>query len=458
MDKKKTDYSWKEFLVLCLASVSGTAVIYLFQVLSSLITIFLAIPFDKTATLNVVVFVLIFALGLTQLAFLFFARINSLSLRTIGFLVKEGQRPRFLIGITAVFLCSLISMLMGLNMGGEAPSVYLGGAIFGFLFYLFFKKFSDKRKIIETSLFIGSGVGFGLAFQNPLAGLLIGLTGTTLKEIDWKRGFETLFACLMSYGFYGLLRWMYFPIKSSDWVGNFFYLGYRNEQIAPFSQDGYLLMLLLPGFCLLAALLYVLLIGTSRKLLVRDSWWSYFVSLGLVTLVGGLMYLNFGNDVIGSGSNIILDRSWNASLGIVFSLLGLRLMMTILSFNSHFFGGMVVPTLAMGALVGEAFSGIMVWSDTSYATSTDLQLLVGLGMIAFYAFVSAKPFVSFALIFSFYPIQEVILPSLALMVPILLVIKFSGWQGLSSLLMKIDEEDDVSFFHKRTHIRNFIRI
>lgn len=458
MNKKEKEYSWKEFLVLCLATVLGTAVVYLFQILSSFIGIFLGMEFEKTLTVKILVFVLILVLGIVEFLILFLTRINSLSLRTIGFLVKEGQKPRFLTGIITVFICSLMSMLMGLNMGGEAPSIYLGGAVFCLIFYLFFRNIEDKRKIIETSLFIGSGVGFGLAFQNPLAGLFIGLAGTKLKEIDWKRGLETLFSCLLSYGLYGLLRWMYFPVKSADVVGNFFYLGYQNAEMTPLSKDGYLLMLILPGFCLIAAFIYVLFIGAYRKFFVRDSWWSYLISILLVTLVGGLMYLYFGNKVIGSGSNLVFNRDWSLSLSLVFSILGCRLLMTILSFDGHFFGGMVIPTLAIGALVGEAFSGIMVWSDTSYATSTDLQLLVGLAMIAFYAFVSAKPFVAFALIFSFYPVQEVILPALALMVPLIIVIKMSGWKGLSSLLTKIDEEDDVSFFHKRIHIRNFIRM
>lgn len=46
------------------------------------------------------------------------------------FLVKEGYKPRFITAISTVFITSLISMLMGLSLGGEAPSLYLSGASF----------------------------------------------------------------------------------------------------------------------------------------------------------------------------------------------------------------------------------------------------------------------------------------------------------------------------------------
>lgn len=87
-----------------------------------------------------------------------------------------GRRPRYLAAISTAFLASLLSMAMGLALGGEAPSSYMGGAIFSAVHLLSFRRDPSRGSAeAEEALTLGAGVGFGLAFQNPLAGALLSL-------------------------------------------------------------------------------------------------------------------------------------------------------------------------------------------------------------------------------------------------------------------------------------------
>lgn len=120
----------KSFGVLNLAIVLATIVIYAFQLGATYINRFLSTSYEKTTLFYSLVFTIVFLLGILEFLILYISRINNLSLKAMTFLVKEGYKPRFITAISTVFITSLISMLMGLSLGGEAPSLYLSGASF----------------------------------------------------------------------------------------------------------------------------------------------------------------------------------------------------------------------------------------------------------------------------------------------------------------------------------------
>lgn len=250
----------------------------------------------------------------------------------------------------------------------------------------------------------------------------------------------------------------YYPGETKMWIDNFMYPEYMNAEFSQLSGDGYLVLMLIPGLCLICAFIYILLICGFRKLITRDHFWSYGLSLLLAVLVSGLTFIYYGPMLSGSGISIIANRALYPDLSLIFTMIGVRLALTLVSFDGQFFGGMVIPTISMGCLIGQAFIGIIQWSNTSYITNNDIEILLVVSMITFYACVSAKPFVALALMFSFLPFHIVILPALASIIPIGLTIKFSKFQGLSKQISKIDDEDGVVYFHRRIHIRNFIRL
>lgn len=449
----------KSFFVLTLAIIMACVVVYSFQLTSSYIWLLLTKSYEKSTLFYYYVFGGIFILGIIEFLILYLTRINQLSLKSMMFLVRTGKRPRFILAISTIFITSCLSMLMGLALGSEAPSMYLGGSIFCLVFYLFYNKKKDDRYVIVDVMSIGSGTGFGIAFENPLAGLLMSFVGRDIKKITWKKCLESLYSNLLGWVLFSLFRMAYYPNNNATtWFDNFKYMGYSNKEWLQLSSDGYIVLLLVPSICFICAFIYVVLIGTYRKLATRDYLWSYMISLILVTLVSGLLFIFYDGSISGSGMSLIMNRSTTETLSYIFTLLGLRMILTILSFDGHFFGGMVIPTISIGALLGEAFVSIMIWSNSSYSKYSDYEIILVAFMIGFYACVSAKPFVAFALSFSFIPMHIAIGPMLVCLVPIAIVIYTSNYHGLSNLMLKIDEEDGVSYYHRRLHIRNFIRM
>lgn len=111
----------KSFGVLNLAIVLATIVIYAFQLGATNINRFLSTSYEKTTLFYSLVFTIVFLLGILEFLILYISRINNLSLKAMTFLVKEGYKPRFITAISTIFITSLISMLMGLSLGGEVP-------------------------------------------------------------------------------------------------------------------------------------------------------------------------------------------------------------------------------------------------------------------------------------------------------------------------------------------------
>lgn len=458
MKKNDKRLTLKSFGVLNLAIVLATIVIYAFQLGATYINRFLSTSYEKTTLFYSLVFTIVFLLGVLEFLILYISRINNLSLKAMTFLVKEGYKPRFITAISTVFITSLISMLMGLSLGGEAPSLYLSGASFCLVFYFFYRKEANGRNIISDVIWLGGATGFGLAFQNPLAGLMMSLVGMKLKDIRWDKCFACLYSNILGCGLFGLLRMAYYPGETKMWIDNFMYPEYMNAEFSQLSGHGYLVLMLIPGLCLICAFIYILLVCGFRKLITRDHFWSYGLSLLLAVLVSGLTFIYYGPMLSGSGISIIANRALYPDLTLIFTMIGVRLALTLVSFDGQFFGGMVIPTISMGCLIGQAFIGTIQWSNTSYITNNDIEILLVVSMITFYACVSAKPFVALALMSSFLPFHIVILPALVSIIPIGLTIKFSKFQGLSKQISKIDDEDGVVYFHKRIHIRNFIRL
>lgn len=449
----------KSFFTLTLATLLASVVVYAFQLASSWIGILYGMAKNEFDIPDVYIFVVIFSLGVVEFLILYLTRINRLSLRSMQFLAREGIRPRFVLAIATVFVTSLISMLMGLALGSEAPSMYLSGASFCMVYYLAFKKDGRDGERIREAISTGSGVGFSMAFQNPLAGLLMGFVGKDIRKVGWRECLSSLYANILGWIIFGLLRMAYYPISyGTTWFDSFEYIGYANRQWSMLSTDGYMALLLIPGLCLICAFVFVALVGICRKFVTRDHILSYMLSLILATTACGLIFVFRDTSALGSGMSIVLSRSSKVVLSDVMLLILIRLCLTIISFDGHFFGGMVIPTISVGCLLGEAFSSILLWSNSSYVTYEDLDILIVIFMICFYACVSAKPIVALALSFSFLPMHIVALPMFLCLIPIALVIYTSKYKGLSNMLYDIDNHDGVSYYHRRHHIRNFIRM
>lgn len=436
----------KTFLGYSLSTFVSAITIYAFQILAAFIDTLISKSYERTTLFYVLVFVFIFAFGFMEFALLHFTKVEECNID----MKKDKTHP--LKRAVVVMVASLISMLMGLAIGSEGPSSYVAGALFSFFFSSIFFKDDEKKRI--SSLSIGLGVGFGMVFQNPLAGILFSLSGKKIKELEKNDILWSLYSNVLGYGLFALLKFIYFPTGGRNAESILLYKGYSGSNYFYLTGAGYWVLALVPGFCIVCALIYIILLSFMRRLMSNNKFWSYALSLILATLISGLIFIYYGTDASGSGINIITRDSTKFTINWVFTLLGLRLALSLISFDGHFLGGMTVPNLAMGALVGQALMQIINWSDSSYFTYNDMRIIIIISMLTFYAIVSGKVIVAFSLAFSFLPFNIVVLPAMISLVPTYLLIRFSKYEGIASIFGKIDEDS----VKGKINFKNFIGI
>lgn len=262
----------------------------------------------------------------------------------------------------------------------------------------------------------------------------------------------------MSWLLFGGLRALYFPIDSPSWALDFLYLGYRGDFSASVTGGGYALLLLVPILSLSGGFLFKAAILSYRKAFARKRWWSDALSFSLAVAVSGSYLAFLGGEPSGSGLSLVLARQVGRPFAWIGALIGYRLLLTAVSFGGHFFGGMVVPTLSMGALLGQLLVSFSLWSGVSHASFDDLSLILLVSMLAFYASVSSKPFVSFALLFSFARMDLVLLPGLVGLTPVAITLLAAKEEGLSKAMDRVDQEADSHGRPGGIPFRNFLRI
>lgn len=237
---------------------------------------------------------------------------------------------------------SFLSYTGGLTFGAEGPSIQLGSTIgqatndFGH----FIEKGSPAWERYNVTG--GAAAGFAVAFGAPLSGILY-----TLEEAH-KRLSPMLLMTAASSVFFATIV----SQSIGDLVGQSdYFLQIGTLTLMPYKNYWTLLLIGIACGCL-AALFNTLFAKTGelvREKLVKIPTWVRIVFIFLLTGVVGLVFV----DAIGGGHRIIqgilnLDFTWQVLLVMFF----VRFALLIITPNSGAMGGMFVPVLTIGALVG----------------------------------------------------------------------------------------------------------
>ena len=281
--------------------------------------------------------------------------------------ILRGVLPfKWLKTLLGTFFGSMISFFVGLPLGSEGPAVLIGTSVGGMCDNLSKSKSAWGRCIMTG----GAGAGFAVATGAPLSAILF-----TLEEIH-KR-FTPMLMLTVS-----------ISVLSASFVNSCF--------CEMFSISPRLFELrALPTFELYHAL-YIIAFGILIALAVgffdaTVEWFykitrkvsgrfSHLVKLIIFFVLTGILGLTFEGGAY-SGHGVIesvMVRS--ESLGLLFLLLVVRLIMMLLATNSAATGGIFVPALAIGALFSAFFANLMVIIGLSEVYFTTAVLL---GMCAF---------------------------------------------------------------------------
>ena len=275
------------------------------------------------------------------------------------------------------FLAGVLAISSGLFLGREGPSIQLGASIGQGVNYAL-KGNTMSKKVLLAS---GSGAGLAAAFNAPFAGLLF-----VLEEIQHNFSPIVLLTTLsatttanfVSLHFFGLT-----PI-----------LSFGQIERLPLSHYGLLLLfgilLGLAGVLYSKALLWMpMFYGAFKK--IPAHYYSIIPLLLVIPI--GLMWPN----LLGGGSDtIFLVAQNNLTFLVLIGIVSLRFIFSMISYGSGLPGGIFLPILSLGAVLGTLFA-TAIFPIFSIDMSFKLNFLV-LGMAGLFSAIGKAPLTACILI------------------------------------------------------------
>lgn len=244
--------------------------------------------------------------------------------------------------ILGKFLGGVLAIGSGLSLGREGPSVQLGAAV-GQGFSKIFKRVKLEEKYLITS---GASAGLAAAFNAPLAGVMFALEEVH-KNFSPLVLLSSLAAALsadfISSGFFGLKP-----------VFNF-------NRLNPLPLKSYIYIIAL------GVIIGVLGVLFNKSIIRTQSLYSKLVflpkSLWVVIPLNMSIILGFVMpQVLGGGHELIVSllTSDNFPLTFLLLLLIVKFIFTMVSYGSGAPGGIFLPLLSIGALIGCIFGFVTV--------------------------------------------------------------------------------------------------
>lgn len=334
---------------------------------------------------------------------------------------------------TRVLMIKFISMLIGgstgMMLGREGPTVHMGGAIGqGLADSLPDKIFKDRSVLVAA----GGGAGLAAAFNSPLAGLVF-----VLEELDSACSSFEFFAaaiacltadmvCRLALGQYPTFHLVISGTPPLDMLIAFLPLGI---------MSGFL------GFLFNKTLL------AAQKLISlpfwpRFVWW--FVLAAMVSITGWLTpYL------LGSGQNFVngIVEGNELTLKTVALFFIIRFVVTIGSSSSGTAGGIFMPILVLGALLGLGVGTIIKLLLPE--VNVDLKLFAVVGMAAYFTGVVQAPLTGVVLIIEMTGNYMLILPLFVACFSAQIVADWLGVMPIYDALLENDLRKNDSRMYKQ---------
>lgn len=231
------------------------------------------------------------------------------------------------------FIGGVLAIGSGLSLGREGPSIQLGAAA-GQGVNRLFKGLPVEERILITS---GAGAGLAAAFNAPLAGVIF-----SLEELHKNFSPPVLMSCMAA-------------SLSADFISKHFF-GMEpifNFGILPQLPFKYYVHLIILGLAL--GLLGVLF---NRSLLKAQDLYKKqtLISPRYLAIVPLLLSIPVGLYLpvcLGGGNNLINSISQgHFGISLLLMLVAVKFIFTIISYGSGVPGGIFLPLLVIGALIG----------------------------------------------------------------------------------------------------------
>ena len=267
---------------------------------------------------------------------------------------------------------SIVAALGGGALGREGPIVHLSASLF-WLFGRYLQRWIPKLDL-QYWVIGGSAAGFAVAFHAPLSGIVFAIeeffeenNAQAKLIVIWL----VMLACVFQSMILPMTPYFSFLIEITKW------------------QDQFLQIIIVSLVC---GIVSSLLMITSEKVQSyaqkRFSFWAVALVCGLIV---GTIGAFLGGKTFGGGI-ITIQQSMASSHAVIHfqELIG-RLVNTFMSVLSGNAGGLLGPSVALGASIG---SVIGEWFQV-----IDVRLLMACGMAAFLSGLMSIPLTATILVF-----------------------------------------------------------
>ncbi len=239
--------------------------------------------------------------------------------------------------IIGKFIGGVLSIGSGLSLGREGPSVQLGSVI-GQGFSKVFKRIKLEEKYLITS---GASAGLAAAFNAPLAGVMF-----ALEEVH--KNFSPL-----------VLLSAVSAALSADYVSSGFFglepvFDLKNLTVLPLKYYFYLIIL--------GGILGAMGVVFNKTLLRTQDLYNRIKGLPkeyriLIPLFLSVPLGFFLPQVLGGGHELIQSviNARNATVASLLLVLVIKFLFTMISYGSGAPGGIFLPLLSIGALIGSVY-------------------------------------------------------------------------------------------------------
>lgn len=296
--------------------------------------------------------------------------INSPSIDGSGVpnLIKElhiNKKTEYKKSLPSLYLNSYISLFYGLNLGSEGPSIVIGGKV-GQAYQDLLKQ--DNKQVI--AMFASSG--FGCAFLSPLAGFTYFLEANYKSIKSIITIIRTLLICFLSFFISNLIN-NHHLLNLTDFYFDYSYI--------------YIIVFLILFNSLISMIFIKLIVKIKTYFKYHNNLMIKYRAIFLILIS---ILIGFScNYLSGAGSNILDIDYLSFPIYVLLGILVYKLIFTSIYGSGSVTGGLVIPSMTLGAISGEIILNILSSDLNIIPTSYSIIILISMCMT--FAYINKNP-------------------------------------------------------------------
>lgn len=272
--------------------------------------------------------------------------------------------------LIAKFSGGVLCQFAGLSLGREGPSIQMGAAV-GQGVSRVFKRIKLEEKYLITS---GASAGLAAAFNAPFAGVIF-----ALEEVHKNFSPIVMTSALAASITADFISKHFFGLKP---MFNF-------KDIAPMPLSYYMYIVLLGIVLGVFGVIFNKVLLKTQSLYSKQRWLPVQAKPIVPFLMAGILGLVLP-EVLGGGHEVVVSLfNGNAALKVLLIILIVKFIFTMISYGSSAPGGIFLPLLVLGALIGVIYGRVL--TGIGLFNESYINNLIILGMAGYFSAIVRSP-------------------------------------------------------------------